>query len=187
MVMEAMQRSSRLLRPVGDRLYSANDRATSSHVFLRGERQEFLISDGFRTYEKVSTAYLAAHWTSVLLGLSGLTWLLLSGLLSIVRYRTNFLQRPVAPAFLAILLLCLPLPFFLTQSFMALGDITVASALLAAVTLMLPIGMIWTITRAGKKWKESRTDGVNGLAATFVLQWCVVLFWSGLLPLRLWA
>jgi CubicO group peptidase (beta-lactamase class C family) len=187
LVMTTMQQNPRRLRPVGGRIYSADDRATSSHVFLRGEKGEYLLSDGFRTYEKVSTAYLAAHWISILLGLVGLTWLFLAGVISVVRYRTGILQRSETPAFVAIMLLFVPLPFFMTQSFMAIGDFTLASALLAAVTLLLPVGMVLTITRAGKKWKESHINLIHGLGAAFVLQWCAVLFVAGMLPVRLWV
>jgi CubicO group peptidase (beta-lactamase class C family) len=187
LLMTSMQQNPRRLRPLGGLIYSASDRATASHVFFRGEEDEYLFSDGFRTYEKVPTAYLAAHWMSILLGLAGLTWLFLAGFISILRYRSNFFQRSEAPAFVAIVLLFLPLPFFMTQSFMAIGDFTLASALLAAVTLLLPIGMVLTLTRVRKKWKESHANLIHGLGAAFVLQWCVVLFVGGMLPVRLWV
>jgi hypothetical protein len=187
LLLTSMQQNPRRLRPLGGRIYSASDRATASHVFFRGEEGEYLFSDGFRTYEKVPTAYLAAHWMSILLGLGGLTWLFLAGVISMVRYRSNFVQRSTAPAFVAIVLLFVPLPFFMTQSFMAIGDFTLASALLAAVTLLLPVGMVLTISRVRKKWKESHLNLIHGLGAALVLQWCVVLFVGGMLPVRLWV
>lgn len=187
LVMTSWQRDARLLRPVGGRLYSASDRTTTSHVFLLDERGAYLLSDGFQTYRKVPAAYLAAHWASALLGLAGLAWLALAGGLSLLRYRTGILRRAEAPAFLAVALLLVPMPFFTSQSFMALGDLTVASALLALVTLLLPIGMLLTIFRATRTWSVSRIAGVHALAAICVLQWCAVLLASGLLPFRLWA
>ena len=182
----SMQQDLRRLRPVGEGIYIANDRATSSHVFLRGEEDEYLISDGFRTYEKVSTIYLVAHWVSLLLGLTGLAWLLLAGMISLIRYRTRILSQSQAPAFIVLVLLFTPIPFFMTQSFMALGDLTVASGLLAAGTMMLPVGMLVTIMRVRKTWEKSRADRLGGLAAACVLQWCVVLIVAGMLPFRLW-
>lgn len=187
LTLASMQQSLRRLRPVGDRIYIANDRATPSHIFLRGEEGAYLISDGFRTYEKVSTTYLAAHWASLLLGLIGLVWLLLAGTMSLIRYRFKMLRQSQAPAFLASVLLFVPIPFFMTQSFMALGDLTFGSVLLAVGTMMLPIGMLLTIMRAKKTWKESRASLLSGLAAVFVLQWCAVLIAVGMLPLRLWV
>ena len=186
LALASLQQEARLLRPVGDYLYSASDRTTTSHVFFRDMQGGYVVSDGFRTYEKVSTFYLAAHWTSILLGLAGLIWTLIAGSISLVRYRTDAFRRPEAPSFVASALLFAPLPFFLTQSFMALGDFTIASALLAIVTLLLPIGMLATIILATKKWRVSRINLLHGLAATFVLQWCAVLMATGMLPLRLW-
>jgi len=187
LAMTSLQQSPRQLRPVGNRIYSANDRETSSHVLLQGEDGEYLISDGFRTYEKVSAAYLLSHWASVLLGLGGIVWVFLSGIASIIRYRAGMLSRPEAPAFVAFILLFVPIPFFLTQSFTALGDLTLASVLLAAVTMLLPIGMLMTIVRARKGWSESLTNKIHALAAVCVVQWCAVLIAAGMLPLRLWV
>ena len=183
----SLQQDARELLPVGERLFSASNRATISHVFLRGKQGEYLVSDGFRTYEKVSTAYLTAHWTSVLLGLAGLIWILIAGSISLVRFRSKMTNRPEAPAFFASTLLFIPIPFFFTQSFMALGDFTLASASLAIVTLLLPIGMFITIMRAKKTWQVSRITLLHGIAAVFVLQWCAVLLAEYMLPFRLWA
>ncbi len=185
--MESLQNSPRQLRPVGGRIYSANDRATSSHVFLRSEDGKYLFSDGFNTYEKITTAYLVTHWISACLGVAGFVWLFLAGVVSVFRFRTKMLRQSEAPAFITIVLLFVPVPFFMTQSFMALGDYTAASALLAAVTLLLPIGVLLTIIRAKMALNESRVNLIHGLAAVFALQWCAVLIAAGMLPLRLWV
>ena len=187
LTLTSLQKEPRELRPVGDRMYSANDRQTASHIFLRGEEGQYLISDGFQTFEKASTPYLIAHWISVVLGLSGLAWLLLAGIVSLARFGSNFLGRPEAPAFIAIAMLLIPVPFFLSQSFMAFGDRTLASALLALVTALLPIGALLTIIKASKTWRVSRLDLMHGLAAVFAFQWCAVLAAVGLLPMIVWA
>jgi CubicO group peptidase (beta-lactamase class C family) len=183
----SLQQSPRELRPLGGRIYSAQDRATASHVFLQGEDGEYLISDGFKTWEMVSSAYLLAHWGSVLLGLLGIGWLWSAGVISLIRHRTHMMKLPEAPAFAAILALVVPIPFFMTQSFMALGDLTLASVLLAAVTFLLPVAMLITLIRSVKVWRESKINLLHGLAAVLVLQWCVVLFAAKMLPWRLWA
>lgn len=183
----SLQRAPRRLRPLGGRIFSANDRTTASHVFLRGENDEYLVSDGFKTFERVAGTYLVAHWTSVVLGALGLTWLVASGFISLIRHRAGMFWRPEAPAFVAFLLLLVPVPFFLTQHFMALGDLTLASASLAAVTFLLPVAMVLTTVRAWRMRERSRLALVHGLAAVFALQWFVVLAAAGLLPLRLWA
>jgi CubicO group peptidase (beta-lactamase class C family) len=187
LAMTSLQQDSRTLRPLGGYAFSANDRATQSHVFLRQNEGGYLISDGFQTYQKVSALYLIAHWASVLLGLAGMIWLALAGLYSLIRHPGKLLAKPEAPAFIAICLLALPVPFFLGQSFMALGDFTLASGLLALVTLILPIGMILTIARAMLTDGNAALRTLHGIMAVFVLQWCVVLAGAGLLPMRLWA
>ena len=185
--MTSLQQAPRRLRPLGGRLFSANDRATASHVFLRGQNDEYLISDGFKTFEKVAGTYLVAHWTSIVLGAMGLTWLVAAGFISLIRHRAGMFWRPEAPAFVAFLLLLVPVPFFLAQHFMALGDLTLASGLLAAVTFLLPVAMLLTIVRVWRMPKKSRLALAHGLAAIFALQWFAVLAVAGLLPLRLWT
>jgi len=187
LVLSSIQGNDRQLRPVGHHLYSADDRATASHVFLRGTDREYLLSDGFQTFEKVATFYLIAHWVCFLLGLAGLVWILTVGTFSLLRFRSGLFRRAEAPAYFSSLLLFVPVPLFLTQSIFALGDVTLASLALALVTLMLPLGMVLSIIRAGKIWKTARMPLVNGLAAVMVLQWCAVLFVNGMLPFRLWS
>ncbi len=177
---------ARSLRPVSDRLFSASDRTTTSHVFTRGNEGEYLLSDGFQTFEKVPAAYLLAHRASLLLGLAGLAWILVAGTASLLRWRPGTIRRPLVPAFVASVLLFVPIPFFLTQSFMSLGDFTLASALLAVGTLFLPVGMFLTVLLTGKWRRKSPVNVLHGLAAAFVLQWCMVLMAANLLPLTLW-
>jgi hypothetical protein len=185
--MSSLQRGARRLRPLGGYLFAANDRQRASHVFVRGENGDYLVSDGFNTFRKVPTAYLAAHWASVLLAMAGVIWLFVAGIVSLVRYRAGAFRRPEAPAWIVLLLLFVPVPLFMTQSFMAMGDLTLASGTLAAVTLLLPIGMMLAIFRIAKQPNRPRTTLLHGLAAAFVLQSCAVLATAGLLPLRLWS
>lgn len=187
LAMTSLQNAPRQLRPLGDYLYSANDRTTASHVFLRGDEGQYRISDGFKTYEKVPGVFLYAHWLSISLGLLGLTWLFVAGFIALLRHRAKMINRPVAPAFASLLLFFIPVPFFLGQSFMALGDLTPASLLLALVTLLLPVGMLLTLLCIINLQSKPRVVGIHGLAAVFVLQWCMVLASAGLWPLRLWV
>jgi CubicO group peptidase (beta-lactamase class C family) len=187
LVMSGLQQKPRKLRPIGGYLFSVDDRTTTSHVFIRGDDGEFLISDGFKTYRKVPAAYLFAHWASMLAGLAGMIWLFVCGVFLSVRYRIGVFRQPVAPAFLGLLLTLLSMPLFLLQSFMALGDFTVASASLALATLLLPIGLIFTIIRSWKLQSITLPGRMHALAAVFALQWCMVLIVAGMMPFRLWA
>jgi hypothetical protein len=187
LTLASMQQEARQLQPVGERFFSANDRSTTSHVFYRGADGEYLVSDGFLTYKKIPIAHLIAHWISMSLGLAGIGWILISGSVLFFRYRLKMFQRPEAPAYVASTLLFAPIPLFFTQSFMALGDLTFASGLLATVTLLLPIGMLLTVVFARNTWKTGWIDLLYTAAAALVLQWCVVLIAAGMLPFRLWA
>jgi uncharacterized membrane protein len=90
-------------------------------------------------------------------------------------------------AALASIALFLPLPFFASQSFLQLGDLTTASALLALVTAVLPLAMLVGLWHSYRRTEVDRSTLVERLAMLSVLQWCIVLaFWQSL-PLLLWA
>ncbi|MDH4020187.1 MAG: beta-lactamase family protein [Xanthomonadales bacterium] len=186
LAMTSLQNAPRQLRPLGGYTFSSNDRTTASHVFLKGDEGQYRLSDGFKTYEKVPGAFLYAHWLSVMLGLLGLAWFIIAGFFAVLRYRFSMVKRPESPAFVSILLLLIPIPFFLGQSFMALGDLTLASVVLAIATLLLPVGILLTLLRLKISQHRTGIQLLHGLAAVFVLQWCIVLAVAGLLPLRLW-
>ncbi|MFK7957798.1 MAG: serine hydrolase domain-containing protein [Lysobacterales bacterium] len=190
LTLKSLQRSTRQLRPVGQvgqGLYSANDRSTTSHVFYQVADGQAFFSDGFQTFEKTSDGRHFAHWISLSAGLLGLVWIVLAGGVSVIFGRKKAARRVVVPAFAAAVLLFVPIPLFLTQSFMALGDVTAASTLLAVATFLLPLGMALTLVRAYKVSPVSLVNRLHLIAAAMVLQWCGVLVSAGLLPLRLWA
>lgn len=174
------------LRPMGGHLFAAQDRLTTSHVVLRDSAGAYLISDGARTYEKVSPYYLGSLWVSLLFGLLGIVWFLGAGIVTLARLRAAAWCRPEMVPFLGVLALFAPLPLFLRQSFMQLGDMTAASVLLAATTAALPLTMLallWRTIRSGR-WTTAAI--VHACCAVAVLQWCAVLAFWGLLPMRLW-
>ena len=185
--MSSLQAEPRSLRPLGGYSFSAGDRTTQSHIFYRSDDGTYLIGDGFQTYRKVSPLYLITHWISVLLAVIGLIWFLTTGLISLIRRSDGVLKSVPAPAFFAITLLLLPVPFFFTQSFMALGDLTIASGLLALVTALLPVGAVLTLIRAIRTGSPGRSGIVHAIMALCILQWCAVLIGAGLMPLRLWV
>ncbi len=182
-----LQRGPRALRPTGEGLYSADDRTTTSHVLTRGADGSYLLSDGFQTYERAPATHLALHWASLLLGMSGLIWIAGAGTVELARDRARFWRKPLAPAYLGLLTLLVPVPLFFTQSFMALGDMTTASLALAASTLLLPLGTLLTLVRALRVTSRIQLSALHAIAAALVLQWCAVLSVNGLLPFRLWA
>jgi len=94
---------------------------------------------------------------------------------------------PLFVPFLAAVALVLPVPFFLGQSFLQLGDLTPASALLAGVTAVLPLAMLVGLASHFRHRPAGAVAVLDGLAMLAVLQWAIVLAAWGLVPLQLWA
>lgn len=180
------QGATRFLLPVGGWLFRAEDRTWASHILLVSDDARRVISDGFRSYEKISLWRMVPLWVSLIAGLAGLAYLILFGIVRVLRRRLTSADPLLVP-FLAAVALLLPIPLFFGQSFLQLGDLTPASALLAFVTGMLPLAMIFGLWRSFDQAATVRSMPWNRLAMLGVLQWCVVLAFWGLIPLRLWS
>lgn len=176
-----------VLQPLGGGLYRVPGRLVASHVVTVADDGRPVVSTGLQTYARASTAAMVALWSSLVAGLLGLAWLLLAGLPRLAFGAGPRWRQPLAAPCLGILLLALPVPFFFGQSFLAIGDLTVASGLLAAVTLLLPVAMGVGLWRTWRAPRRSRWQLADALAMAGVLQWCAVLAAWGLLPLRTWA
>lgn len=180
------QGTAKHLLPVGGQLFRADDRVKPSHALLVSNDGRRVISDGFRSYEMVSMWRMVPLWASFLGGVLALAYVLLAGIVRLVRRRLTPADSLLVP-FVTVAALFVPIPFFLTQSFLRLGDLTPASALLAAVTAALPLAMLlglWISFRRDRP--DGRTVG-DKVAMVGVFQWAMVLFAWDLLPLCLWA
>ena len=177
-----LQAPARTLVPAGGRLFIASDRSIASHALLRGQGGEYLFSDGQRTYRLVNPV---AYWlmaASLAAGLLGLAWFALA-----VPLRALLRREPVAvPGVAAVLLLALPVPLFLLQSYTQLGERTAGSIALYAVTAALPLLMAWQAWRSIRRREGLVRGRINLAAALLVLQWCAVLLAWGMLPFALW-
>ncbi len=173
------------LEPVGGLLFRASDRSTASHVLMQ-EDGKHVLSDGLRSYERASMLRMLVLWGSLALGAAGLLYVLVVG---VWRAALRSLRRG-DHLFAPLLSLLLPLPFFYFQSYLRLGDVTVASVLLALVTGALPLATAFGLARC---WRSRGTLAEAGswakwdwVALLAALQLLLVLAWWGLLPLRLW-
>ena len=176
------------LEPVGGFLFRASDRSTPSHVLMQEEGRHVL-SDGLRSYERASMLRMLVLWGSLALGVAGLLYVLLVGVYRAARRSLGRADHLFAPV-LSLLGLLLPLPFLYFQSFLRLGDVTIASVLLALATGALPLAMAFGLARC---WRSRGTAAEYGTLAKWdwvallaALQLLLVLAWWGLLPLRLW-
>ena len=176
------------LEPVGGLLFRASDRSTPSHVLLQDDGKHIL-SDGLRSYERVSMLRMLVLWGSLALGMAGLLYVLVVAVWRAALRRLGRGDHLFAPL-LSLLALLLPLPFFYFQSYLRLGDVSVASVLLALATGALPLATAFGLARcwrscgtAAEAGSWAKWDWVSLLAA---LQLLLVLAWWGLLPLRMW-
>lgn len=171
------------LNHVGGALFRAKGRVGASHALLTASTGERVISTGTQSYEKVSLLKLAPLWISLIVGLLGLAYILVCGLVRVVRRRLAFSDPLFAPL-AGIIALLLPLPLFHFQSFLQLGELTLASGALAAVTVTLPLTMLAGLAIGMRQ----RRSSVPELAAMLgVLQLTALLLAWGMLPFRLWA
>lgn len=178
-----LQGQPKTLAPAGGLLFQAAGRIETSHVLLRSVEGKRQVSDGLRTFEQASLMRMLLLWTSLAAGLAGWLYVLVFGLWRLVlrRMRAGKANDALAVPLAATLALLLPLPLFLMQSFLHLGDRTMASLTLAAVTGVLPLAMAWGLWRA---WHRGSIGDRIALAA--VLQLLAVMAAWGLIPFRLW-
>ena len=180
------QSAARELVPVDGMLFRATDRTVTSHVLFESAAGSRVISDGLRNYKQVSLGKILPHWLSLVAGLLGFIWILLTGL---GRALTGRLKRSAVllVPLVAVCALLLPVPFFYLQPFLQMGDLTVASALLALVTGILPLAMLAGIVVYFRREQQAVLCWFDVIACFAVLQWAVLLMAVNLLPLRLWV
>ncbi|WP_440225291.1 serine hydrolase domain-containing protein [Dokdonella sp. MW10] len=171
------------LFPAGGSLWRAQGRAIASHALFFDPDGTRTLSTGMQTFAQVTWPTVAARWLSAAAGILGLAWLLLGGLLP---WR-GAVARPGFVPFLGIVALALPLPLFLAQPFVAIGDMTIASVLLAVVTASLPVTMLAGLACVRGTAFDSPRRCIDTLAMLAVLQLSIALACRGLLPLRSWA
>jgi hypothetical protein len=174
------------LTPVAGSLYRRDDRVTASHALSLTNDDQRLLSTAAQTYQQAPLGRLVLLWTSLAIGLLGWAYLVVVGLFRVVGRRIT----PSHPAFLPVvgcLALLLPVPLFYRQPFLAMGDLTLASGTLAAVTGFLPPAMVFGLAFSWRR-NDWHTSAVLDVAAMVgVLQLAAVLAVWGLLPLTLWV
>jgi len=180
------QGAPRMLVPVGGRLFRADDRTVASHVLLVDRDGQRLIGSEFQTFRQVAWWQIAPLWLGLAAGLLGLGHLLVAGLVRAVRGRLAP-SEPLFYPFLAVVALAIPALLFATQPFLAMGDLTAASAAAAVSTGLLAPAMVLGLVRRVQAGVGSWGRRLELVAMAAVLQWTITLMLWGLVPLRLWA
>lgn len=184
---EPFQKDAQLLLPVaGGRLFRTTNRLEASHVLFTDAEGVQRMSRGTQSYQRMPLWKIGLFWASFAIGLLGIFLLLVSGLVRTVLRKWQR-RHPALIPFLGIVVLAAPVPLFLMQSFLAIGDITQASILLLIVTAVLPLSMLFGIWQSFRLRPQSIVDRLELLAMISVLQCCLLLAYWGLLPLQLWA
>lgn len=185
-VLYPFQKSPKELSYRGGNILTAEGKTSGSHVFYKNDENMPIISDGISSLKKITRLSLLSLWISFCLGCIGLIYLLVSGAIQFFKYKRHIINQPVGFSFLSIILLFVPVPFFLLQSFVSIGDQTFASVLLAISTFLLPFGLIasgWLYIKNGMSGLYRKADF---LAVVFSFQWIGVLAFWGLIPFLLW-
>ncbi len=182
----ALQSPELTLTPTAGSLYRQVDRMTASHAFSMTVDGQRLMSTAAQTYQETSLDYLVLLWASLAAGTFGWVYLILNGLFRAVTRRTRSSDANLLP-FAGCLGLLLPVPLFYRQPFLELGDLTLASGALAAVTAILPLAMLVGLALSWRRRPWHATAALDVAAMLAVLQFTAVLAYWGLLPLRLWA
>jgi hypothetical protein len=149
---------------------------------LIGDDGQRIVSDGIRNYARADMVQFVGLWASLAIGLLGLAYIVTIGCWRLLRKRL----RPRAPLFaplMGVLALALPAPLFFMQSFMRMGELTMASGMLAVVTAALPLTLVAGLAM---QWRGGQRHVADTLALIASLQCMLVLAAWGMLPLMLW-
>ena len=186
--LEPLAGSARALTPIGGSFFRAPDRREATHVLLRTPDGTPVVSDGFRTLERVSPVSVWGLWSSAAVGVVALAYLLVVGAFRSVKAlrRGRWRHEPLRWPVLSLMLLTMAPALYLTQSFLAIGDPTPANAAIAVLSGVLPVALLLgavQCVRAGIGTPRARLDL---MAIAGLLQWYAVLAAWGLAPLMLW-
>lgn len=184
LLLRTLQADPVTLSPVGPALFRAADRLQPSHVLYMSEDGSRMFSNGIRSHRQIPLIAFAALWISLLLGLAGLSYVLLAGVWRLLAKG----PRRAAPLTIGgapLLLIIAALPFLLSQSFMQLGDPTIGNMLLAAATCLMPFAMLTGILLWFRQIRPQRARA-DFLALAAAFQLLLVLTWWGVLPYAAW-
>lgn len=186
--LEPLAGSARALTPIGGSLFRAPDRREATHVLLRTPDGTPVVSDGFRTLERVSAVSVWGLWSSAAAGVVALAYLLVVGAFRSVRAlrRGEWRNEPLRwPAASLVLLAAAP-GLYLTQPFLAIGDPTPANVTMAVLSAALPVALLIGAVQQVQAGAGTPSARLDLAAIAGLLQWYAVLAAWGLAPLVLW-
>lgn len=179
------QGQSTHLKYKGKNLFQADDRIMPSHLFYKDKLGSLLVTNGTSTIILTKGINIVLIAASFILGILGIFHLLIFGISQIIRYKTQFFKDPWAWPFLSLIMLLVSILLIALQPFMNIGDLTWGSALLAISSVLLPVfSMITIIILVTYKKLSVKTLRFWGLLG--IIQFSVLLFLNGMIPMTLW-
>jgi len=184
LVMKSTQSNHKVLIPLNKHLLRSTDRTQASHAIItRGN--EVYISNGLSTYKQQPMFILAAYWLSLVLGLFGLTYIVLIAIVRIITGKIKQHKLILGP-FLNIMALSIPLLMYTQQSFLNFGELTAASFLMAAISALMPVTLVLSLLFSYKKKLVNKWIKWDCAAILMLLQLSMVLVYWQVFPVIFW-
>ena len=166
--------------------FSLENRTESSHIFYKNDDEVFM-TYGIKTFKKYNGLIILTLWISFTLGVLSMLYILLSGIYRIFKNKKAIFQNSMIWVFLGVVSLLIPIPFFLNQPFVTIGDKNIASILLMLSTIILPLGTVFSGIHFWKNNTLKIYKSFDVIALICVFQFlCLLVFWE-VIPFRIWV
>ena len=163
--------------------FRLEDRAETSHAFYESGSNLYF-TDGLKSVRKINGWVLFFLWLSFGAGLLALLVIFILGTYRVFKERKAFVGTPIFWVYVGVLSFLLPVPFFLTQPFVEIGNKSIAAFLLMAASVALTFCTVAALIKLVKTVKtEPKTTVLLTISAA---QFVVLLAFWGLVPLRIW-
>jgi CubicO group peptidase (beta-lactamase class C family) len=172
----------RLLEPLGQRRYRQDDRQQATFALTEAADGAHTLSASYLTLRRIGTLEFAALWAITAGGLLALPYFLLAPLWR----RRSVRHAWREPGFIAVSALAIALAALALQPWQRLGEPTVATVMLAAASLALPLAAAWELFRAWRHGAHAGASRGRIAAALALLAFVGLLAAFGLWPLASW-
>lgn len=173
----------RTLEPLGHRRYRQDDRQQATFALTEAADGARTLSASYLTLRRIGTLEFAALWAITAGGLLALPYFLLAPLWR----RRSVRHAWREPGFVAVSALAIALGALALQPWQRLGEPTVATVMLAAASLALPLAAAWELWRAWRHRVRAGASRGRIVAALALLAFVGLLAAFGLWPVGTWS
>jgi CubicO group peptidase (beta-lactamase class C family) len=169
-----------------NRLFIADGKVGYSHLFYENDAGEKFLTTGTQTLKKLNGIQLILPMISISMGLISLVLLLLLGTIQLIKSPATVQQQAYSYAYYAAWLLVIGGILAASKGIIYLGDKNMATMLLYAASVALPVSCALSIFRycrqPGNPFKK-----VDFWVLVFLSQCCLLLGMNGMLPFATWS